>query len=93
MIAVFATSAIGRLGSVQNADVSLDRWHVPSALDSLRWLPVPRQQLVEPIDRMSVDHPLEHVMQISVGLDVIHLAGLCRPANYAEQARFPHDSH
>ena len=31
----------------------------------------------------------EHIMQIRVRLDVIKLAGLCRPPNYAESSRFP----
>jgi NitT/TauT family transport system substrate-binding protein len=56
--------------------VSVDRLHMPSALDSLRRLPVPRQQLVEPADRMSVDHALENVAQISVGLDVVDVMKL-----------------
>jgi hypothetical protein len=38
--------------------------------------PAPRQQLIEPVDRMSVNHALEHVVQISIGLNVIHFAGL-----------------
>src|SRR5262249_14722633 len=62
-------------------DTVLDRSHMPSALDSLQRLPVPRQQLVEPVDRMSVDHALEHVVQISIGLDVIHLAWFDERAN------------
>jgi hypothetical protein len=37
--------------------------------------PAPRQQFVEPIDGMSVDHPLQHVAQIRIGFDVIELAG------------------
>ena len=38
-------------------------------------LPAPRQQLVESIDRVSIDRPLEHVAQAGVGFDVVHLAG------------------
>src|SRR6266849_3433387 len=47
-----------------------------SALDSLRRLPVPRQQFVEPIDREAIDHALEHIVQVGVGLDAVHLASL-----------------
>ena len=73
--------------------VSVERLHVTSGLDRFCGRPAPRQQFIEAIDRVSIDHALEHVVQISVGLDVVHLGCLCRPANYAEQARFPHDSH
>src|SRR5215471_18955668 len=54
--------------------VGVHRLHMPSGLDSLRRLPIPRQQLVEPIDRVSIDHALEHVAQIGVRLNAIHLA-------------------
>src|SRR5262250_3229908 len=69
----------------QTKRVSVDRLHMPSALDSLRGLPIPRQQLVESIDRMSIDHALEHVAQVGVGLDAVHLARFdqraeCRPS-------------
>lgn len=37
--------------------------------------PVPRQQLVETLDRISIDHPLEHVAQVDVGFDVVELTG------------------
>src|SRR5215470_12757541 len=72
-----------------NTTVSVDRLHMPSALDSLRGLPIPRQQLVESIDRISVDHALEHVAQVGVGLDAVHLARFdqraeCRPSFSAE---------
>src|SRR5712671_1275322 len=68
-----------------NTTVSVDRLHMPSALDSLRGLPIPRQQLVESIDQMSIDHALEHVAQVGVGLDAVHFASLderaeCRPS-------------
>ena len=39
-------------------------------------LPCPRQQFVETVDGMSVDHPLQHVTEVGVGLDVVELAGL-----------------
>jgi len=60
-----------------------------SGLDRISGFPRPRQQFVEAVDRVSVDHVGEHVMQIRVGLDVVKLAGLCRPPNYAEPRRFP----
>src|SRR5215471_13907492 len=65
-------------------DVSVDRLHMPSALDRLRRSPIPRQQLTESIDRVSIDHALEHIAQVCVGLDAVHLARFnqraeCRP--------------
>jgi hypothetical protein len=30
----------------------------------------------------------EHVGEPSLGIDVVHLAGLCRPPNYAERVRY-----
>ena len=47
-----------------------------SDLDGFCRLPIPGQQLVESIDWMSVDHALEHVMQVRVGFDVVHFGGL-----------------
>src|SRR5208282_5109308 len=38
--------------------------------------PGPRQQFVETVDRISVDHALEHVLQIGIGPDAVELAGL-----------------
>ena len=69
--------------------VSVDRLHIPSALDSFRGLPIPRQQLIESIDRVSIDHALEHVAQVGVGLDAVHLARFdqraeCRPSGTAD---------
>jgi hypothetical protein len=63
-----------------------------SALDRLSRFPCPRQQFIEAVDRVSVDHAREHVLEIGVGLDVVKLAGLCRPPNYAAWACFPQDS-
>src|SRR5262249_61977835 len=68
--------------------VSVDRLHMPSGLDSLRRLPVPWQQLIESIDQVSVDHALEHVAQVGVRLNVVHLACFnkrtkCRPSGSA----------
>jgi hypothetical protein len=36
--------------------------------------------------------PGQHVSEPCLRIDVVHLAGLCRAPNYAEQARFPQDS-
>jgi len=33
--------------------------------------------------------PGQHVSKPSLRIDVVHLAGLCRPPNYAESGRFP----
>src|SRR5215469_18414229 len=84
----FACLAVRDDGS-GNTTVSVDRLHMPSALDSLRGLPIPRQQLVESIDRISVDHALEHVAQVGVGLDAVHFARFdqraeCRPSGTAD---------
>ena len=48
-------------------------------------VPGPRQQFVETVDRVSIDHSLQHVTQVCVRLDFIELARLCRPPNYAER--------
>ncbi len=56
-------------------DVSVRVSHVASGLDRLCGLPVPRQQLIESIDKMSIDHALEHIAQVGVGFDVIHFGG------------------
>ena len=45
-----------------------------SALDRIRGFPGPRQQLVDAVYGVSIDHAREHVMQVGVGLDVIKLA-------------------
>ena len=47
--------------------------------------PVPRQELGEPIGRMTGDHPLEHVPQVGIGFYAVQLAGFderadCRPS-------------
>jgi hypothetical protein len=56
-----------------------------SAIDMKLGFPRPRQQFVEMVYGISVDHAREHIAQVGVGLDVIQLAGLCRPPNYAER--------
>ncbi|MCW2122634.1 hypothetical protein M2226_001378 [Bradyrhizobium elkanii] len=61
-------------------------------LDRMLSIPSPRQQFVEAVDRVSIDHSLQHVTQVYVRLDVVELAGLCRPPNYAEPGRFPQTS-
>lgn len=38
--------------------------------------PGPRQQFVEAVDGVPVDHPLQHVAQIGVRLDVVEAGGL-----------------
>jgi hypothetical protein len=58
----FACLAV--LHGAERARVSVHRLHIPSGLDSLRRLPVPRQQLIESIDRVSIDRALEHVAQV-----------------------------
>jgi hypothetical protein len=34
----------------------------------------------------------EDIGEPGLRIDVVELGGLCRPPNYAERARFPHDS-
>jgi hypothetical protein len=34
----------------------------------------------------------QHVSEPGLWIDIVHLAGLCRPPNYAERVRFPQDS-
>lgn len=56
-----------------------------SGLDRMLSVPSPRQQFVETVDRVSIDHSLQHVTQVYVRLDIIEFARLCRPPNYAER--------
>ena len=53
-----------------------------SSLDDLACFPGPRQQIVEPTCRMSVDHAREHVAQIDVRLDDVQLAGFDQRADH-----------
>ena len=53
--------------------------------------PVPGHQLFELVGGMPGDAG-EDVGEPSLGIDVVKLCGLCRPADYAERARFPQDS-
>src|SRR6266540_4458110 len=55
--------------------VSVGALHMPSCLDSVCRFPIPRQQFIEPVDGVTVDHTLEHIAQVGVGLDVIHFGG------------------
>ena len=60
-----------------------------SGLDMIFIFPGPRQQFIEAVDGMPVDHASEHIAQVGVGFDAVEFAGLCRPPNYAESGRFP----
>ena len=60
-----------------------------SGLDMIFIFPGPGQQFVDAIDGVAIHHPREHVAQVSVRFDMVQLAGLCRPPNYAEPGRFP----
>ena len=51
-----------------------------------------RQQLVDAAHGVAGDDLGQHIAQISLRIDGVHLASLCRPPNYAEWARFPQDS-
>ncbi len=65
--------------------------------------PSPRQQFVEMVDGMSVDHPLQHVAQVSIGFDAVELAAFnqraddCPPFASAvaagEEMVFPAERH
>src|SRR5580704_16525606 len=74
MISHVGVRLMVRHGGGGHSTVSVESLHMPSGLDRLCGLPVPRQQLVELIDRVSIDHALEHVAQVGVGFDVVHLA-------------------
>ena len=52
-----------------------------SGLDGIPGFPGPRQELVEPIDWVSVDHALEHVDEIGVGLDAVEFGGFNQRAD------------
>ncbi len=53
-----------------------------SGLDMISQLPAPRQQFIEAIDGMSVDHSLQDVLQVCVGLDFVQLAGRDQRADH-----------
>jgi hypothetical protein len=46
-----------------------------SDLDMNLRLPRPRQQFVETVDGMSIDHAREHVGEVSLGFDPVEFAG------------------
>src|SRR5579864_8582741 len=79
--------------------VSVRTVHRDSQCAVIVAFPVPRQKLVELVDGMTVDHPLEHIAQVGVGLNLVQLARLderadCCPALTAavgpsEQMIFP----
>jgi len=49
----------------------------------------PRQQLLDVAVRVTIDDLVEDVGEIGERIDLVDLAGLCRPPNYAESGRFP----
>ena len=51
-------------------------------------LPIPRKPLGDLAGGM-IRQSGQDVGEPSLGIDVVHLAGLCRPSNYAEPGRFP----
>jgi hypothetical protein len=53
--------------------------------------PIPRQQFVEPLNRMLGD-TRQDIGEPGLRIDVVHFCRLCRSRNYAEWARFPQDS-
>jgi hypothetical protein len=57
--------ALGKIVSVAWLHVRL--------VERPRWLPVPRQQLIEPARRMALNHSFEHISEIGKGLDVVEL--------------------
>jgi len=52
-----------------------------SGIDMNLWFPRPRQQFVETVDRMSVDHAREHITQVSIGFDTVEFAGFNQRAD------------
>ena len=46
-----------------------------SGLDMIFIFPGPRQQFIETVDGMPVDHAREHIAQVSVGFDAVEFAG------------------
>jgi hypothetical protein len=62
--------------------ISVRTLHMQSHLDNVCGLPVPRQQFIESIDRMSVNHALEHVAQVGIEFDSIKLASFDERAQH-----------
>jgi len=52
-----------------------------SGLDMKLRFPDPRQQFVETVDGMSIDHAREHIGEVSVRLDAVQFAGLDQRAD------------
>src|SRR5260370_27113285 len=52
-----------------------------SGLDMNLWFPSPRQQFVESVDGMSIDHAHEYVVQVSVGFYAVEFAGFDQRAD------------
>ena len=46
--------------------------------------PVPRQQIIEPMNRM-LGNASEDVGEPGLRINIVHLGRLCRPPNYAER--------
>ena len=40
-----------------------------------RLRPVPRQEIIEPVYGMAVEHALEHILEVGVEFDIIELCG------------------
>jgi len=49
----------------------------------------PGQELIDLAVGMAVDDPGKDVIEIGQRIDMVQLAGLCRPPNYAESGGFP----
>jgi hypothetical protein len=54
----------------------------------LRWRVAPRHQLIDARLRPSLDEAGQQVGEVTLRIDAIELAGLCRTPNYAEWACF-----
>jgi hypothetical protein len=52
-----------------------------SGLDMIFIFPGPRQQFIEAVDGMPVDHAREHIAQVGVGFDAVEFAGLDQRAD------------
>jgi hypothetical protein len=69
------------------------RWSAAKRLGSdgglglLARLPIPGKKINDFVGRV-IWKAGEHVGEPSLGIDVVHLAGLCRPPNYAERVRY-----
>lgn len=70
------------VGRLEGSTVSVRPLHMASGLDMIGRLPAPRQQFVETVDGMSVDHPLQHVTQVGARFDVVELAGRDKRADH-----------